>query len=792
MTGRLTRILATVAFSSFAMQSSAAVALELKDPVDRTAGPRSLSGITYAGGDTFYAVADEESSGEVGLYKLTITTASNGSITSCKYGKRVPLALATDAEAVAFDPATGHVWVSNETGATAVREYDPETGAIVSTLDLPAVYQKGVYNYWIEGLTISGDGLTLWLCNEESLTCDGSLSSASRSATVRISKFCRPTIRDRFVLAGQYAYVTDRWRNQYDYEHTARRGVAGLCALPDGTLLVLERELSYSSTNEISIFFGASYLGFSIYAPNFTNATDIRGVDSLASSTGWTPVAKGSALAAHGGDLFEYGNYEGICLGQEHSDGRTSVLLLSDAGDGYSEAKFLPALLSGLRICTMDFPAPVAGAATFEGKTYRFVGDSRIRNVLEGLPSASPPAYTNRGEAVEVLRGCAWEMTGAAPASGSGAVADFTVGADGTFYWRPDVETTIDTASALLSDDSFERHAVGTGADAMAGWTGDGEVVSAAYDPPMPPGYPLSRETHTNVFHVSEQATRTYADAGEDCIVDLMCAADTLRMNSNLSAPDCRMAIASDASGILHLYCATGGGTVVEAGWVPLPGRPVVPGEWRRVTLCIRGKSDSGGFVQVRLDGSPCPTPFGFKEPDSATSPGSWHRLVPKADGAVEVNFIGTGRVDDLVLADSSWSIEHAGATETNGVPYAWFNTWGLSWDPDAPLPGKNGYAAVDGYVTGIDPYSDRPFSILRFDRVRDGVSIVFNGSRPDPEDAYCVEVSDGLRDWTEIGDRGKFTAAEDGCGTIWMGTGFTGEESFFRVRAVRPKEDRK
>ena len=32
------------------------------------------------------------------------------------------------------------------------------------------------------------------------------------------------------------------------------------------------------------------------------DAYGFRGVDSLTSSTGWTPVAKGSALASHGGD----------------------------------------------------------------------------------------------------------------------------------------------------------------------------------------------------------------------------------------------------------------------------------------------------------------------------------------------------------------------------------------------------------------------------------------------------------------------------------------------------------
>ena len=51
-------------------------------------------------------------------------------------------------------------------------------------------------------------------------------------------------------------------------------------------------------------------------------------------------------LASGGGNVFASGNYEGICLGPCLPDGKWSVLLVSDAGDGASPPYILPMSLS--------------------------------------------------------------------------------------------------------------------------------------------------------------------------------------------------------------------------------------------------------------------------------------------------------------------------------------------------------------------------------------------------------------------------------------------------------------
>ena len=105
----------------------------------------------------------------------------------------------------------------------------------------------------------------MWTANEEALTCDGPISAYGQTTTVRLCKFTRTTVHDAWTPAGQFPYTTEPWERQYNYSSKARHGVADLCALPDGSLLVLERDLSFSSTSEIGIAFGGSWLGWGIY-----------------------------------------------------------------------------------------------------------------------------------------------------------------------------------------------------------------------------------------------------------------------------------------------------------------------------------------------------------------------------------------------------------------------------------------------------------------------------------------------------------------------------------------------
>ena len=301
-------------------------ALTIGTPWRRPLLPASLSGITWAGGNRYYAVSDDAFTNEVGLYPLTIDLSSNGlAVASCSIThptNRIPLAAAYDLEDVAFDAANGTVWVVDETRGT-VKEYRLSDGAAVRTLQLPDFLRNARSILGLESLALSGDGLSLWTCTEEALSCDGPRSSAATGTTVRLLKFMRPTVRDDFMLAGTFPYTTDAWSQPCDFNGQGRRGVSGLCVLPDGSLLVLERELSFGGTKTWDAVSSAR-LSFAIYHVDVAKGTDKV------------------KLASAGDRVFAFGNYEGICLGPRLPDGRLSVLLVSDAGDGVSPSCILP------------------------------------------------------------------------------------------------------------------------------------------------------------------------------------------------------------------------------------------------------------------------------------------------------------------------------------------------------------------------------------------------------------------------------------------------------------------
>lgn len=307
-------------------------------PFRRSVLPASLSGVTWAGGNKYYAVSDDASTGEVGLYPMTIELSASGlSVVSCSIpppASRIPLAGAHDLEAVAFDAAAGTVWAADESRCT-VKEYRVADGSAVRMLPLPRELRKPRPNLGIESLTLSPDGRTLWTCTEEALACDGPRSSPSGGTTVRLLKYTRPEAKGDFALAGECPYTTDAWSQPFDYRGRGRRGVSGLCALPDGSLLVLERELSFGGKNRLRAA-ATARLSFDVY---HVEAPHVKG-SRVATS------AKKVKLASCGGPVLAFGNYEGICLGPRLPDGRLSVLLVSDAGDGVSPPMILPMAFS--------------------------------------------------------------------------------------------------------------------------------------------------------------------------------------------------------------------------------------------------------------------------------------------------------------------------------------------------------------------------------------------------------------------------------------------------------------
>ena len=95
--------------------------------------PDPLSGITYAGGDSYYSVADNGAD-VWGLYPCTIQLSADGKTVSsfqiATTNNAVKPSGTSDVEGIAYDPASGNVWIADESKKT-IKEYNPTTGVLM-------------------------------------------------------------------------------------------------------------------------------------------------------------------------------------------------------------------------------------------------------------------------------------------------------------------------------------------------------------------------------------------------------------------------------------------------------------------------------------------------------------------------------------------------------------------------------------------------------------------------------------------------------------------------------------
>ena len=661
------RIACLSALAAAVLVPAAAQALGISDgnSVNRTSEGIELSGITWAGGNTYYAVNDTNASNR--LYKITIPVNSSGQISSYNCVSSVKLASSSDLEGCAYDPASGNVWVSMEGVNSSIREYNPETGAWLRTAPLPTIYKNNMRgNFKLEALTISGDGLTMWTANEEALTCDGDISTKPRATggtTVRLQKFTRASVRDNWTAAAQYAYKTYGLNYAYGYNNAQRSGVAGLCALPNGQLLVLEREFSGTDDNSNldSMLVGARCsFTMAIVLADYSSASDVSTLPSL-SQAPYTPVTKTKLYEGNTG----YANYEGICLGPRISNDSVSLLLISDGGgNSMVQKRVMSKQLTGIDVRTLF----IEGAANSEpiGGPYRYVSGSTVSAMLLG---AGNPYEAD-------LRIYPSWNAAANNAQGTGSQASFTITADDTLRWS----TTTNSSLPLLGVDSFERIVVGTEAGELPGWTGDGEVAAASYDPALPPGFPLQGETHSQVLVVDGEAVRDYATVpGDGAMVDVMLRVTRETVDSPVEDAEGQVAIFFNEDGHPTLQHLSADGAVRLR--TPLSARVFANNDWVRASLKFDYATGPSGaaWCQVMIDGEPCVTDGGVQSPSNSVPPGSWYRTLDGgATGKVgSLAFLGTGAVDDVALYEVSdhavgaFEFDASAGIATNGVPYA-------------------------------------------------------------------------------------------------------------------------
>lgn len=283
-----------------------------------------FSSLARTGGDRYLAVTD---SGDGKLYRLDIAVdLRTGAVTSAAaQGLGTPLAGALDPESVRR-LSSGQLLVGDEGfGVNTLRRYDGATGAVLSAIAVPAMYQSAAPNGGFEGMAVDPSSGAVWAINETALPVDN--PSPDTGDLLRLQTF------DASGQAGaQYAYRAVAAPGSF------ARGVAELLALPNGELLSLERIIAPMSGGGIGFH-------YSLFQLDVSGAADVSAIASL---TGAEPTV-GKTLLWQGALST---NYEGMELGELLADGSYSLLLVSEALGANDLAK-----VKALKINEVPLPA---------------------------------------------------------------------------------------------------------------------------------------------------------------------------------------------------------------------------------------------------------------------------------------------------------------------------------------------------------------------------------------------------------------------------------------------------
>jgi hypothetical protein len=279
-----------------------------------------LSGITWAGGNTFWAVMDNSDK----LVCFEMRFKDDCSIRSAKVAGGLTLSEPHDYEGIVFTPRNS-VYVSEE-DSPGIHEFGLADGGKMGSLPIPDVFLHGhtIRNQGFESLTMRPDGSEIWTANERALTIDGNtkLLAEPMGARTRVRLL-------RFVVKGSEIRPAEQYVYQTSGVHdlAGQIGLSDLVALRDGRLLALER----SGARSIE---GKNSIRTRIFLVDVRGETDVSGppYDSGLVNQTPTPVTK---TELYDGFIFDDDgeNLEGLCLGPQIGKGRWIVLGIVDDSD---------------------------------------------------------------------------------------------------------------------------------------------------------------------------------------------------------------------------------------------------------------------------------------------------------------------------------------------------------------------------------------------------------------------------------------------------------------------------
>lgn len=194
----------------------------------------NYSGICPIGNDR-YAVVDDKAA-EDGFYVFRIVIDSvKGCIAEVKNeGYRSSGLPNRDMEGICYCPSTETVFISGEAD-NEVFEYRLDGQRTGRRLAMPTLFKKARKNYGLEALTYDERRHLFITTTEQPVQGNG---QSTADTLLRIQTF-----GDDLQPREHYYYSPDRIENRKSAKRKSLWGVSGMCALGDGRLLVMERQI---------------------------------------------------------------------------------------------------------------------------------------------------------------------------------------------------------------------------------------------------------------------------------------------------------------------------------------------------------------------------------------------------------------------------------------------------------------------------------------------------------------------------------------------------------------------
>ena len=230
-------------------------------------------------------------------------------------------------------------------------------------------------------------------------------------------------------------------------------------------------------------------------------------------------------------------------------------------------------------------------------------------------------------------------------------------------------------------------------------------------------GLPLSGSalpSGNKVLVVEGSASYTHGSAlASTPMVDMMVQTarpdDELGFPSSENTSDIQIAVAVDSDGKFNAYCTGKSGTV---GWYKLSDSVYDATGWARVSFLF-DYTVSPKRCQIRIDGQPVMSPNGYLTADATdgTADGAWYTLANDVSGVSSMKVIGCTAIDEVVLDSTSDSYALAGGSDASGVPYSWYDAYGIAWTPTASYD-NSGMSVAAKHDACLSPFDNQVFSV--------------------------------------------------------------------------------